>query len=77
MPSGRAINPVTGTNWEGTGVEPDVELPAAEAFDAAYGLALDHVLTLGDDGTRREVADEAVEARAASAARSRRHGGGR
>jgi C-terminal processing protease CtpA/Prc len=65
VPSGRAINPVTGTNWEGTGVEPDIELPADEAFDAAYRLALDHVLTLGSDGPRREVAEEAATARAA------------
>jgi C-terminal processing protease CtpA/Prc len=50
VPSGRAINPVTGTNWEGTGVEPDLELPATDAFDAAYRLALDHVLTFGSDG---------------------------
>ena len=67
VPSGRAINPVTGINWEGTGVEPDIELPAADAFDAAYRLALDHVLGLGSDGPRREVADEAAEARAALA----------
>jgi C-terminal processing protease CtpA/Prc len=64
VPSGRAINPVTGTNWEGTGVEPDLGMPAAEAFDAAYRLALDHVLTLGSDGPRREVAEEAAKARA-------------
>jgi C-terminal processing protease CtpA/Prc len=59
VPSGRAINPVTGSNWEGTGVQPDIELPAAEAFDAAYRLALEHVLALGSDGARREVAEEA------------------
>lgn len=65
VPSGRAVNPVTGTNWEGTGVEPDIELPADRAFDAAYGLALDHVLSLGASGVRREVAEEAGKARAA------------
>lgn len=62
VPTGRAINPVTGTNWEGVGVEPDVELPADEAFDAAYGRALDHVLTLDATGPRREVHAEASEA---------------
>lgn len=35
IPDGRAINPVTGTNWEGVGVEPDLAVPAAEALDAA------------------------------------------
>lgn len=39
IPTGRAMNPVTGTNWEGVGVMPDVPLPAAEAFEAALGKA--------------------------------------
>jgi C-terminal processing protease CtpA/Prc len=39
IPTGRAISPVTGTNWEGTGVIPDVEVPAAEALDRALELA--------------------------------------
>lgn len=38
---GRAINPVTGTNWEGVGVQPDVPVPAAEAFVTAYRRALE------------------------------------
>jgi C-terminal processing protease CtpA/Prc len=40
MPTGRAINPVTKTNWEGTGVEPDVAVDAEKALDTAYELAL-------------------------------------
>ncbi|MFH8574542.1 S41 family peptidase [Streptomyces zaomyceticus] len=40
IPVGRAINPVTGTNWEGTGVQPDVQCPAADALDRAHTLAL-------------------------------------
>lgn len=39
VPTARSINPVTGTNWEGVGVEPDVPVPADEAFDVAYRLA--------------------------------------
>jgi tetratricopeptide (TPR) repeat protein len=31
----RAISPVTGGNWEGAGVIPDVRVPAAAALDAA------------------------------------------
>jgi hypothetical protein len=46
VPFARSINPVTGTNWEGTGVIPDVEVPAEEAYDVAYAKALRHVLTL-------------------------------
>jgi len=37
---GRAINPISGTNWEGTGVTPDIEVPADQALDAAYLDAL-------------------------------------
>jgi hypothetical protein len=32
LPFGRAVNPITGTNWEGTGVEPDVKVTAPEAL---------------------------------------------
>jgi len=39
IPAGRAINPITGTNWEGTGVQPDVEVDADGALDTALGLA--------------------------------------
>ncbi|PXX52176.1 peptidase S41-like protein [Nocardia tenerifensis] len=39
VPTGRAINPVSGTNWEGLGVQPDVPCAAAESLDQAYSLA--------------------------------------
>jgi C-terminal processing protease CtpA/Prc len=55
----RSINPYSNGNWEGDGVRPDIPVPAADAFDHAYQLALQHVLTLGDTGLRRPVADEA------------------
>ena len=46
VPHARSINPVTGTNWEGTGVVPDTAVPAAAAYDVAYGKALRHVLSI-------------------------------
>jgi hypothetical protein len=39
IPVARAINPVTGTNWESTGVTPDIAVPAAKALATAYRLA--------------------------------------
>src|SRR5205814_4826890 len=35
VPSGRAVNPITKTNWEGTGVKPDIEVPADQALKTA------------------------------------------
>ncbi len=46
VPHSRSVNPITGTNWEGTGVVPDVSVPAERALDAAYDVALRHVLSL-------------------------------
>ena len=40
VPTGRAENPVTKTNWEGTGVKPDVATSAKDAFSAVYAAAL-------------------------------------
>jgi hypothetical protein len=36
IPTARAINPITKTNWEGVGVKPDIEAPAAQAQQVAY-----------------------------------------
>ncbi|HYH85026.1 MAG TPA: S41 family peptidase [Pyrinomonadaceae bacterium] len=40
IPTGRAVNPITKTNWEGTGVEPDVKVPADRALQTAQIMAL-------------------------------------
>lgn len=39
VPKGRAINPITQTNWEGTGVTPDIQVPADEALNVALEKA--------------------------------------
>jgi C-terminal processing protease CtpA/Prc len=62
IPVGRAVSPVTGSNWEGTGVAPDIAVPAGDAPATAYRLALEHVVTLEAPGHRREVHEEAREA---------------
>jgi C-terminal processing protease CtpA/Prc len=43
VPFARAVNPISGTNWEGTGVTPDVEVPAAEALDVANEMASEQI----------------------------------
>jgi len=40
VPTGRAISPITKTNWEGTGVTPDVAVPADQALLVARLMAL-------------------------------------
>jgi C-terminal processing protease CtpA/Prc len=40
VPTSMAINPITQTNWEGIGVEPDINTVAGSAFDIAYKRAL-------------------------------------
>lgn len=64
VPDELGVNPATGANWEGTGVVPDVEVPAGAAFDVAYELSLKHVAaTIGEatDDNLRRIAAEAVE----------------
>ncbi len=39
VPFGQAINPITGTNWEGVGVKPDIVVDADDALDVALKQA--------------------------------------
>src|ERR1700752_38451 len=45
VPTGRAISPITKTNWEGTGVTPDISVPADQALLVARIMALKKSLT--------------------------------
>ena len=65
IPFARSINPITGTNWEGTGVVPDIAVSESEARNVAYGKALQHVLSID---IPPPIADEARDALAALAA---------
>ena len=50
IPVGRAINPISKTNWEGTGVEPDIKVPKDQALKIAYLMALNKTLaTIKDE----------------------------
>jgi hypothetical protein len=65
IPFGRAINPISGTNWEGTGVEPDISVPAEQALQVAHVDALKKLLettTEEQEKTRIEWTIEGVEA---------------
>jgi C-terminal processing protease CtpA/Prc len=54
IPTGRAISPITNTNWEGTGVAPDIAVPVDQALDTAHRRAVERLLERApDDETRR------------------------
>ncbi|OGF03945.1 MAG: hypothetical protein A2W00_14475 [Candidatus Eisenbacteria bacterium RBG_16_71_46] len=59
--TGRAVNPVTKTNWEGVGVKPDVAVPAGDAVREAHVAALNKLLDLATDDDRRALLGRALE----------------
>jgi hypothetical protein len=40
IPNGRAVNPISKTSWEGTGVIPEVKVPVDDALATAHKLAM-------------------------------------
>jgi hypothetical protein len=53
VPFAKSLDPVTQTNWEGTGVPADVKVPAADALAAAEKLAEEKIRT--EKGRGRQV----------------------
>ena len=49
VPTGRAINPITNTNWEGTGVSPHIATSREVALDVAYKDALEKLSKGSED----------------------------
>lgn len=60
VPGGRAINPVTKTNWEGTGIEPHVKVDAPLAMKTAHVEALRTLRAAATEDRRREQLDRAI-----------------
>lgn len=64
IPTARPVSPVTQTNWEGTGVKPDVDVPAGLALKTAHLAALKKLLDDSAGSTdegRKERLRRAVE----------------
>ncbi len=58
IPVGRAINPISKTNWEGTGVEPDIKVPKEQALATAYLAALNKSLAnMKDEQVKKGLKD--------------------
>jgi C-terminal processing protease CtpA/Prc len=62
LPTARAVNPITGTNWEGTGVKPDVEIPAELALKTAQLTVLKKILATVTDENRVNNLNKLIEA---------------
>ena len=66
VPQGRPSSPITRTNWEGSGVTPDVLVPEKQALDVAHQKALEQLLaasTSEDDRFRLQWAIDGLKAR--------------
>ncbi|WP_444899053.1 S41 family peptidase [Microbulbifer sp. VAAC004] len=59
IPIARAVNPITKSNWEGTGVLPDIIASKEEAFDIAYQKSL-HIIqnTTNNPQQLKEVSEQ-------------------
>lgn len=61
IPTGRAINPISKTNWEGTGVEPDVKVPKEQALKTAHLMALNKVIEKTSDAQLKNALKQTVD----------------
>lgn len=59
--NGRAVNPVTHTNWEGVGVKPDRDVPPAEALREAHVAAVQALLDRATDPEARNRLGRALD----------------
>jgi hypothetical protein len=60
LPEGRAVNPITNTNWEGIGVQPDVTTPITKALDTAHLMAIKNLLENEDDDNKKFIFNYAL-----------------
>jgi C-terminal processing protease CtpA/Prc len=49
VPTGRAVNPITKTNWEGTGITPDIVAERDKALEKARTVALEKMVKNAPD----------------------------
>ena len=62
IPVAESISPVTHTNWEGVGVQPDIAVPAEYARSVATMAILKKQLATETDATRRARIQEWLQA---------------
>jgi len=57
IPTATSISPFTGTNWDGTGVVPDIEIDADDAMDRGLFEIYQRIVETSDDGNAAMIAD--------------------
>jgi len=62
IPFGRALNPVTHDNWEGTGVKPDIVSAPGDALKFAYVALLKQKAAHTGDVEQRQSVEHAIDA---------------
>ncbi|WP_299461236.1 S41 family peptidase [uncultured Microscilla sp.] len=63
VPTGRAINPITKTNWEGVGVVPHIKTSASQALDKAHLELMKAVKAKNPKATNLDWAIQGLEAK--------------
>jgi hypothetical protein len=53
LPVRRPVNPITGTGWERTGIEPHFSVPGKQALDKAYLMALEKIMKKSQDDDQK------------------------
>ena len=61
IPNGRAINPITKTNWEHVGVKPDIAVAAADAQKVAHAAILRELLAASKDEDEKDYLQDTLQ----------------
>jgi hypothetical protein len=61
LPFGRAVNPISGTNWEGTGITPHIEVSQEKALEVAHLEALEKLVEKTEDPDRKAQLQWAID----------------
>jgi hypothetical protein len=54
-------SPITKTNWEGTGIEPDISVPASEALEVAHMEALKSIMNTAESEQEKHMLAMIIE----------------
>jgi len=61
VPTGRAVNPISKTNWEGTGIEPHVSVSQDKAIEKAHVMALEKLMEKTENKEKKTALNWALD----------------